>query len=223
MPDARTCGCADTGLVSDGYVCTCSPDQQSCDANQVESCTGRWDPAKAPSDSTVSADGTVWTQPISDGRITNGHPEDVRRFQGIAAARGVCGSCDTKKRHSWVVKINRGSYHQIGIAQAGWDGKDSLKDGPEEKFAFVYSSLTGWNRHRGAAEGHGQWDDTWDYTKMGDKFIVQLDCTQHTFRVKTSSGKALATFTYPKGWTEVFPAVAGQTSDHEYAWCGCKL
>ena len=155
----------------------------------------------------MSSDGSTWTQ-------GSGHD-----WQGVASAEGMCHS--GTGMHAWVVTVNQGTYHQIGIAQAGWDGTGTTNSGSQYQFAFLYSHSNGWDRHRGAAEPVGTpsvstwWDGTWDSHSKGSQFTVTLDCAARTFEVKTEQ-QTLGTMSYPSSWGEVYAAAAGQSSDHVY-------
>jgi len=155
----------------------------------------------------VSSDGSTWTQ-------GSGHA-----WQGVASAEGMCHS--GTGIHAWVVTVVKGTYHQIGIAQADWDGTGTSSSNSHSKFAFLYSHSTGWNRHRGAAQPVGTpsantwWSGTWDSHNKGSQFTVTLDCKARTFEVKSEQQK-LGTMSYPSSWGVVYAAAAGQSSDHVY-------
>ena len=112
-------------------------------------------------------------------------------------------------------------YHQVGIALPTWNGKGTQHSGSNQKFAFLYSHSSGWNRHRGAAVPKGKpststwWSGTWDGTSKGKEITVRLDCGAKTFEVKTER-QWLGKMSYPSSWKEVRAAAGGQSSDHVY-------
>ena len=153
----------------------------------------------------ISSDGKTWTQGTSSHYAWTGAIADV----------GMC--TDGRGKYEWKIHIVKGTYHQAGIALANWDGRGTDKSGSNEKFAFLYSHSSGWNRHRGTATRdpsfHGWWSGTWDRQSKGKELTVTLDCSARTFEVKTEKQK-LGRMKYPSSWTTVYPAVGGQSNDH---------
>ena len=131
----------------------------------------------------------------------------------------MCGGGD-KGKHKWTVTIVKGTHHQIGIAQSSWNLGGTSSTSLSDKYAFVYSHTSGWNRHRGAATPiSANWQSTWDSTNKGKHLTVLLDCAAHTFDVSTEQ-LHLAKMKYPDSWTTVYAAAAGQSNDHIYTITG---
>ena len=157
--------------------------------------------------SLVTQGGTTWTQ-------GGGHD-----WQGVSADRPLCG--DGQGIYKWTVHVVAGTYHQVGIAQGNWNGKDTDTSNANDKFAYLYSHSTGWNRHRGAAQPVGSpsasswWSGTWDSHGKGQELEVTLDCNAHTFEVATET-QWLGKMSYPSAWSTVYASAGGQSSDHVY-------
>jgi hypothetical protein len=177
--------------------------------------TFQWDPSKVSG--SVISDGKTWKQ--------------QHGWSGVVAKKSYCEN-DSESTHSWGLRIDQGTYHQVGIANEKWKGNHGSTSHSHynNDFAFVYSHSTGWNRHRGAARPDSSnpggvyhpcpecgafWPGTWDRHNLGaKKMYVKLDCKKKTFTVSTSQ-QTLATMSYPKTWKKVFPAMGGQSSDHK--------
>ena len=165
----------------------------------------KWD--KPASGTTISADGSTWTQ-------GGGHD-----WQGVIANQPLCTY--SSALYEWTVSVEKGKHHQVGIALRDWNGLGTDKSGSSEQFAFLYSYTSGWDRHRGAATPEGApdsstwWSGTWSRHKKGREITVRLDCTSHTFEIKTEQ-QHLGKMKYPDSWKVVYAAAAGQSSDHVY-------
>merc|ERR1719350_1082366 len=152
----------------------------------------------------VSASGYAWTQ--SGG------------WTGVV---GDSPLCSQESAYEWTINIDKGTYHQVGIALEGWNGQGTSSTSADNKFAYLYSHSSGWNRHRGAAVPVGTpstsswWSGTWDHHEKGQLLTVNLDCAEHTFEVSTEK-QWLGKMKYPDSWTTVYPSAAGQSSDHAY-------
>lgn len=117
--------------------------------------------------------------------------------------------------YSWTVRINSGTYHQVGIAQSNWNHGATYASGSNNRFAMAYSHSSGWNRHRGAANiVSGHWGGTWDRTNKGSDMRMSLNCDQRRFTLSMNGMNAV--FRYPNSWRTVYAAAAGQSSDNVY-------
>merc|ERR1719433_1947600 len=68
----------------------------------------KWDTKGSGS---VSANGLTWTQSGS--------------WTGVVADSPLCTPGDTG--YEWKISIDKGVYHQVGIALKGWNGKETQK------------------------------------------------------------------------------------------------
>jgi len=159
------------------------------------------------------------------------HPHNslILEDNAIWNQNGACDWCGVRARIPfgdgqtvWKVNIEQGTYHQIGVALKTWGLRGTDTSSPvSDKFAFLYSHNNGWDRFRGAAIPVGSpntndwWSGTWDQAQKGREFTVTVDMDQHTFEVETEV-QWLGKMKFPDSWTDVYPAVAGQSVDHIY-------
>lgn len=168
-------------------------------ALEVEGC-GKW---KATSSSTqITNSGQQWRQ---NGRCN---------WCGVRADFPMCtGTYDT---HEYTVRIDSGTYHQVGIAKSSWNQAGTGSSSMNNHYAFLYSHSSGWNRHKGACtKVSGSWSGTWDRQNKGKEIRVKLDCKKHTMTF-TTERQSLAVMKYNTNWKTVYAAAAGQSSDNVY-------
>ena len=153
---------------------------------------------------TISQQNTVWTQ---GGQCS---------WCGVRGATPMCDAGHESDTYTWSIKIEGGTYHQIGVAANDWNGRNTNESPDNGRFALLYSHHSGWNRHRGAARpvSHS-WSGTWDNTNKGSELHVTLDCAAFTFSVRTEQ-QQLGVMSFPNNWGTVYSAMAGQSDDHTY-------
>lgn len=159
-----------------------------------------------------------WASRAPNTALSNGNRQwDQNRrcnWCGVRASTPMCAN--GRGTYSWTVRINRGSQHQVGIAQGNWNHQQTYNSRSSDRFAMAYSHHSGWNRHRGAANiVSGQWSGNWDHTNKGIDMRMSLSCEQRRFTLSMPPFMD-AVFRYPSSWTTVYAAAAGQSSDHRY-------
>lgn len=132
---------------------------------------------------------------------------------GVRASTPMCAN--GRGTYSWTVRIDSGTNHQVGIAQSNWNHQQTSTSRSSDRFATAYSHNSGWNRHRGAANHvTGEWSGNWQRTNKGRDMRMSLSCEQRRFTLSMTGFNAV--FSYPRSWTTVYAAAAGQSNDHRY-------
>lgn len=202
------------GTVEDGTATwTSSPVQQAyssvCRTRTTQSPTQgethfKW--VEHPARTLIEEDGHLWRQ--------NGGCDWCGVRAGTAFGPGIT---------VWKLEIEGGEFHQIGVASGDWDlhNTETSTSKPTDKYAFLYSFTTGWDRFRGAAVPVGKpwenywWNGNWNQMRKGREFTITVDMDEHTFEVETEV-QWLGKMKFPDSWTEVYPAAGGQSNDNIY-------
>ena len=149
---------------------------------------------------TIETPGSSSVGAFSDGDTVYAQ-NGVCGWCGARGSEPMCGDGHEADTYTWTAEILGGAYHQIGVATPLWNGRGTDSSNDYDNFAVLYSHHSGWNRHRGAArEVDVHWGGTWDHTNKGRMLDVTLDCSAHTFNVRTEN-ENLGTMSYPDDWT----------------------
>mmetsp|Transcript_72611 Transcript_72611/g.200329 ORF Transcript_72611/g.200329 Transcript_72611/m.200329 type:complete len:282 (-) Transcript_72611:43-888(-) len=157
----------------------------------------------------IEEDGAVWDT-VSPGSNSSSN----------GCWPGVVGDCiiRTGEKAKWTLRIERGTYHLVGIATDSWGGSPwqwctrgmpydpwgTVCDPSACPFAMAYSNHANWHQGAGVNDIGSRWNGS------PQTVTVELDTERRVFAFYAEGRRCSVSYPNTAAWQEVRPAFAAQ-------------